>query len=76
MNFTQPGMTSTLPPTSRPLVSARATYFYTYYLFDNAFVYLRMGYASAMAWVQLLIVLALTALAFWSGKRWVHYQAK
>ncbi|MGD0462130.1 MAG: sugar ABC transporter permease [Tepidisphaeraceae bacterium] len=53
---------------------ARSTYFYTMYLYDNAFNYLKMGYASAMAWIQLLIVLALTALAAWSGKRWVHYQ--
>ena len=51
-------------------------YFYTMYLYNNAFSYLKMGYASAMAWVQLLIVLALTALAFWSSKRWVHYQGK
>jgi multiple sugar transport system permease protein len=27
---------------------ARSTYFYTSYLFDNAFVYLKMGYASAV----------------------------
>jgi multiple sugar transport system permease protein len=53
---------------------ARATYFYTMYLYDNAFQYLKMGYASAMAWIQLLIVLALTALAFWTSRRWVHYQ--
>ncbi len=52
----------------------RATYFYTMYLYDNAFTYLKMGYASAMAWVQLLIILALTALAFWSARRWVHYE--
>jgi multiple sugar transport system permease protein len=55
---------------------ARSTYFYTMYLYDNAFSYLKMGYASAMAWVQLLIVLVLTALAAWSSKRWVHYQGK
>lgn len=54
----------------------RSTYFYTMYLYDNAFTYLKMGYASAMAWVQLLIVLAATALAFLSSKRWVHYQGK
>ena len=53
---------------------ARSTYFYSMYLYDNAFTFLKMGYASAMAWVQLLIVLGLTALAFWSSKRWVHYQ--
>lgn len=54
----------------------RATYFYTMYLYDNAFRFLRMGYASSMAWVQLLIILALTGLAFWSSRRWVHYQGK
>lgn len=55
---------------------ARATYFYTMYLYDHAFTFLNMGYASALAWVQLLIVLAMTALAFWSSRRWVHYQGK
>lgn len=53
---------------------ARATYFFTMYLYDNAFAYLKMGYASAMAWIQLLIILCLTGIAFWSSKRWVHYQ--
>lgn len=53
---------------------ARATYFFTMYLYDNAFAYLKMGYASAMAWIQLIIILCLTGIAFWSSKRWVHYQ--
>jgi multiple sugar transport system permease protein len=52
----------------------RATYFYTMYLFDNAFNYLKMGYASAMAWVQLLIILGLTALVFVVSRRAVHYR--
>lgn len=55
---------------------ARATLFFSMYLYANAFMYLKMGYASALAWIQLMIVLALTALAFWSSKRWVHYQGK
>lgn len=50
------------------------TYFYTMYLFDNAFRYLRMGYASAMAWIQLLIILVLTGVIFWIGRRTVHYR--
>ena len=54
----------------------RSTYFYTMYLYDEAFHYIRMGEASAMAWVQLLIVMLLTAIAFWSSKKWVHYQGK
>jgi multiple sugar transport system permease protein len=55
---------------------ARSTYFFTMYLYDNAFSFLKMGYASAMAWVQLLIVLALTGIAAWTSKHWVHYQGK
>jgi multiple sugar transport system permease protein len=54
----------------------RATYFYTMYLNDNAFSYLKMGQASAMAWIQLLATLALTGIAFWTSKRWVYYQGK
>ncbi|HEY1921430.1 MAG TPA: sugar ABC transporter permease [Tepidisphaeraceae bacterium] len=53
---------------------ARSTYFLSMYLYDNAFVYLHMGSAAAMAWIMLLIVLALTGLAFWTSRRWVHYQ--
>lgn len=53
---------------------ARATYFFTMYLYDNAFQFLKFGYASAMAWIQFLLILALTGLAFWSSRRWVHYQ--
>ena len=52
---------------------ARSTYFYTMYLYDNAFRYTNMGYASALAWVQLIIVLALTGLAAWTSRKWVHY---
>jgi ABC-type sugar transport system permease subunit len=55
---------------------ARATQFIAMYVYDNSFLYVRMGYASAMALIQLLIVLALTGVAFWSSSRWVHYQGK
>lgn len=51
-----------------------ATYFYTTYLFDNAFRYLKMGHASAMAWIQLLIILALTGLVFVVSRRAVFYR--
>jgi multiple sugar transport system permease protein len=55
---------------------ARSTYFFTMYLYDNAFSYLKMGYASAMAWVQLVLVILLTAIAAWSSKHWVHQSAR
>lgn len=53
----------------------RAMYFYTMYMYDNAFVYGKMGYASAMAWVQLLVTLGLTGLTFAVGKKAVYYRA-
>jgi multiple sugar transport system permease protein len=55
---------------------ANSMMFYVMYLYTNGFGYLKMGYASAMAWILFLIVVALTALIFASQKRWVHYQGK
>ena len=52
---------------------AYATYFYVYHLYVSAFQYSLMGYASALAWIFLLIVLALTWFQFWAQKRWVFY---
>lgn len=46
---------------------------YAMYLYQNAFVFLKMGYASAMAWVLFLITLVITLLLLWSSKKWVHY---
>ena len=50
-----------------------STLFYVYHLFNNAFRYGRMGYASAMAWVLFAIVLLLTVVQMKLSKRWVHY---
>lgn len=52
---------------------ARATLTYTMHLYDSAFTYLRMGYASAMAWILFLVILALTVVAVRAGQRRVHY---
>jgi multiple sugar transport system permease protein len=52
---------------------ARSTLFYAYYLFNRAFVYFNMGYASAMAWLLFLIILVLTALQLRYARKWVHY---
>ena len=54
---------------------ARSTYFFAMYLFDNAFQYQRMGYASAMGWVMFAIILALTMLSLRITERHVHYEA-
>jgi multiple sugar transport system permease protein len=52
---------------------SNSTLFYVYYLFNRAFVYFNMGYASAMAWLLFVIVLALTLFQMYMGKKWVHY---
>lgn len=52
------------------------TYFLSMYLYDKAFVYLQMGDASAIAWIMLLFVLVMTAIAFIFSGRLVHYQGK
>ncbi|MFM7323215.1 MAG: carbohydrate ABC transporter permease [Armatimonadota bacterium] len=52
---------------------ARSTYFFTTYLFENAFRFQRMGYACAMAWVLFLITLVLTFAALRLSERQVHY---
>ena len=47
--------------------------FYAYYLFQQAFQFFSMGYASAMAWVLFVIVLGLTLVQLYLSKKWVHY---
>jgi multiple sugar transport system permease protein len=51
-----------------------STLFYAYYLFKQAFQYVRMGYAAALAWMLFVIVLALTLVQLWLSKKWVHYE--
>jgi ABC-type glycerol-3-phosphate transport system substrate-binding protein len=51
-----------------------STMFFAYHLFNNAFRYLDMGYAAAMAWFLFVIVLALTGLQMRGSKKWVHYE--
>jgi multiple sugar transport system permease protein len=52
---------------------ADSTMFYAYKLFNEAFRFLNMGVASAMAWLLFIVVLAITLFQLWLGKRWVHY---
>lgn len=51
-----------------------ASLFYILYLFNNAFRYFQMGYASALAWIFFIILMFFTALIFRSSKAWVHYE--
>lgn len=48
--------------------------FYTLYLYQKGFVNFQMGYASALAWLLLVIIGVVTALIFISAKKWVYYE--
>lgn len=51
-----------------------STLFYVLYLYNQAFQYFKMGYASALAIVLFVIILILTAIVHATSRRWVHYE--
>jgi multiple sugar transport system permease protein len=53
-----------------------ATLFLSVYLYQHAFLYLNMGYASAIAWFMFLMVMVLTLLVFKSSPLWVFYESE
>ncbi len=53
-----------------------ATLFYALYLYQNAFKYFKMPYASAMAWLLFLIVIAATLIVFRSSAHLVYYEGE
>ena len=53
-----------------------STMFYVLYLYRHGFVYFNMGYASALAWVLFIVILAITLLVFRSSPLWVFYESK
>jgi len=59
-------------PPGGPLYS---TLFYVLNLYNNAFDYGQMGYASALGWVFFLIILGLTYFQLRLSRRWVYYEA-
>jgi len=53
-----------------------STMFYALYLYRVSFYYLRMGYASAMAWVLFVVILIATLGVLISSRKWVYYQGE
>ena len=51
----------------------QATEFYALYLYRNAFEFLRMGKAAALAWILFVIILLFTYVIFKATDRWVYY---
>jgi multiple sugar transport system permease protein len=53
-----------------------ATYFFMLHLYNNAFQWLKMGYAAALAWVLFFYILILTLLVVRSSSAWVYYEGE
>lgn len=53
-----------------------AALFYVIYLFRQAFEYLNMGFASAMAWLLFAIIMAITAIQYVVGRKLVFYEGE
>ena len=54
---------------------ANATRTMVYHIWEEAFVFLEMGYAAAVAWVLFFIVFLVTLVQWKLQGRWVHYEA-
>ncbi len=55
---------------------ANSTYFFAMYIYDNAFKYLKMGYASALAWIMFLLILGLTLFVTRISRKHIYYAAE
>ena len=53
---------------------AKSTYFYVLYLYEEAFKYHNMGYASALAWILFLLIFVLTLIVLRVSKQMVYYE--
>jgi multiple sugar transport system permease protein len=51
----------------------KATEFFALFLYLNAFRYLRMGKASALAWILFVIIVGFTLVLFKTSGKWVYY---
>ncbi len=56
--------------------TSRAGTFMNVYIYEEAFQRNQMGYAAALGWIMLLIILCFTLLVFRSSPAWVHYEGE
>ncbi|WP_179034916.1 carbohydrate ABC transporter permease [Paenibacillus sp. URB8-2] len=52
----------------------KSTYLYALKLYEEAFTYFRMGYASALSWILFVIIMVVTAIIFKTSTKWVYYE--
>jgi len=55
---------------------AFATWFVALHIWSEAFKYLEMGYASALAWIFTLILVVITVAQLRFSRRWVYYEGE
>lgn len=55
---------------------AKATYLYSLLVYDNAFNFIKMGYASALSWLMFIIIMSITLIILKTSSRWVYYEEK
>lgn len=53
----------------------KATHFYLWYFYQEAFQNNNQGYASALVVIYVILILALTGIVRWSSRRWVYYES-
>lgn len=52
------------------------TLFMVLYIYNKAFTASEMGYASALSWVLLFVILIVTGIIFKTSKYWVYYESE
>jgi oligogalacturonide transport system permease protein len=52
----------------------KSTYLYALKLYEEAFTYFKMGYASALSWVLFVIIMVVTGIIFKTSNKWVYYE--
>ena len=57
-------------------VYKRQTYMLAMYIYDTAFKYQDMGYAAAMSWLMLVLIIVLTVVIFKFSSMWVFYETE
>jgi len=52
----------------------KSTYLYAMKLYDEGFLFMKMGYASALSWILFIVIMIFTALIFRSSEYWTYYE--
>jgi len=51
----------------------QSTYLYAMMLYNQAFSFFRMGYASALSWLLFIVIMVITVIIFRTSNAWVFY---